>query len=113
MGNLTSIERSLDTGRMDRSQFRDVLHSTFDMNDDCLMDRMFRTFDGDADGYLCSKEWLHGIWIFLKGNLVEKATYTFQVLPILIWKWLRKIYKIYWKIGIVSVELYLFNSRDF
>ena len=23
-----------DTGRMDRSQFRDMLHSTFDMNDD-------------------------------------------------------------------------------
>ena len=26
-----------DTGRMDRSQFRDMLHSTFDMNDDGMI----------------------------------------------------------------------------
>ena len=52
------------------------------MNDDSLMDRMFRTFDSDADGYLNCKEWLYGLWIFLKGNLVEKATYSFQVVVI-------------------------------
>ncbi len=38
-------------------------HSTFNMNDDSLMDRMFRTFDHDSDGYLTCNEWLTGISI--------------------------------------------------
>ena len=54
-------------------------HSTFDMNDDSLMDRIFRTFDHDSDGYLTCNEWLTGLWIFLKGNLTEQTTYCFQV----------------------------------
>lgn len=69
----------LDTGKMDRSQFRDILHSTFDMHDDSLMDRMFRTFDQDSDGSLTCNEWLSGLWIYLKGNLNEQATYCFRV----------------------------------
>lgn len=55
-----------DSGRLDRTQFRDILHSTFDMNDDSLMDRIFRTFDHDSDGYLTCNEWLTGLWIFFK-----------------------------------------------
>ncbi|XP_046461948.1 EF-hand calcium-binding domain-containing protein 1-like [Daphnia pulex] len=71
-----------DSGRLDRTQFRDILHSTFDMNDDSLMDRMFRTFDHDSDGYLTCNEWLTGLWIFLKGNVTEQTTYCFQVYDI-------------------------------
>ena len=47
-----------------------------------LMDRMFRTFDHDTDGYLNQMEWLAGLWIFLKGNLIEQATYCFQIYDI-------------------------------
>ncbi len=46
------------------------------------MDRMFRTFDHDTDSYLNQMEWLAGLWIFLKGNLNEQATYCFQIYDI-------------------------------
>ena len=49
------------------------------MNDDNLMDRIFRTLDHDSDGYLNCSEWLTGFWIFLKANLTAQTTYCFQV----------------------------------
>jgi hypothetical protein len=49
------------------------------MNDDSLMDQMFRTFDHDTEGFLSCSEWLTGLWIFLRGNVTEQITYCFQV----------------------------------
>ena len=58
--------------RMDRLKFRDVLHNSFDMTDDILMDRVFRAFDRDNDSYINMNEWVEGLSIFLRGNLDEK-----------------------------------------
>ena len=40
-----------DEMRLDRSQFREVLHTRFNMVDDILMDRVFKV----GDGYLCKR----------------------------------------------------------
>ncbi|XP_074659313.1 calaxin-like [Tubulanus polymorphus] len=64
---------------MDRNKFRDILNYTFKMTDDMLMDRVFRAFDKDNDSYISMTEWLEGLSIFLRGNLLEKARYCFNV----------------------------------
>ncbi|RNA32891.1 EF-hand calcium-binding domain-containing 1 [Brachionus plicatilis] len=65
--------------RMDRLKFRDVLHNSFDMTDDILMDRVFRAFDRDNDGYISMTEWVEGLSIFLRGTHEEKIRYAFTV----------------------------------
>jgi Ca2+-binding EF-hand superfamily protein len=57
---------------MDRLKFRDVLHNSFDMTDDILMDRVFRAFDRDNDSYLSMSEWVESLSIFLRGTQEEK-----------------------------------------
>lgn len=78
---------------MDRLKFRDVLHNSFDMTDDILMDRgkiclflnsiirlfvllidflVFRAFDRDNDSYIGMNEWVEGLSIFLRGTVEEK-----------------------------------------
>ena len=59
-------------GRMDRVKFRDLLHNHFSMSDDYFMDRVFRAFDKDSDGFVSKEEWVNGLSVFLKGNLDEK-----------------------------------------
>lgn len=61
-------------GKMDRAMFRDVLHMYFHMSDDFFMDRVFRSFDRDSDGYLSLEEWVRGLSIFLRGTLDQKIT---------------------------------------
>ena len=56
---------------MDRSRFREFLHNAFDMTDDILLDRIFKYFDSDNDGYIGREEWIMGLSVFLKGNLTE------------------------------------------
>ena len=53
---------------MDRSRFREFLHNAFDMTDDILLDRIFKYFDSDNDGYIGREEWIMGLSVFLKGN---------------------------------------------
>ncbi len=89
-----TITRNQD--RMDRLKFRDVLHNSFDMTDDILMDRgknylikfkrnswitcsifiylflVFRAFDKDNDSYISMSEWVEGLSIFLRGSIEEK-----------------------------------------
>lgn len=62
---------------MDRLKFRDVLHNSFNMTDDILMDRVFRAFDRDNDSYLSMSEWVEGLSIFLRGNQEEKIKCNF------------------------------------
>ena len=56
---------------MDRSRFREFLHNAFDMTDDILLDRIFKYFDSDNDGYIGREEWIMGLSVFLKGILIR------------------------------------------
>ena len=52
---------------MDRKLFRQFLHSSFNMTDDILMDRIFKYFNTNNDGDITRDEWIMGFNIFLKG----------------------------------------------
>ncbi len=73
-----TITKNLD--RMDRLKFRDVLHNSFDMTDDILMDRVFRAFDRDNDSFLSMSEWVESLSIFLRGTQEEKIKCAFFML---------------------------------
>ncbi|KAM5211358.1 calaxin isoform 3-T3 [Hipposideros larvatus] len=57
---------------LDRNAFRNILHVTFGMTDDMIMDRVFRGFDKDNDGCVNVSEWIYGLSLFLRGTLEEK-----------------------------------------
>ena len=42
------------------------------MSDDFFMDRVFRAFDRDSDGYLSHEEWVVGLSTFIRGGLESK-----------------------------------------
>ncbi|XP_039592808.1 EF-hand calcium-binding domain-containing protein 1-like [Polypterus senegalus] len=71
-------ERRMGAG-LDRSKFRNILHNTFGMTDDMIMDRAFRAFDKDNDGFISIKEWIEGLSVFLRGTLDERIKYCFDV----------------------------------
>ena len=52
---------------------RDVLHDSFKMTEEILMDRVFRAFDEDMDGSISMKDWIYGLSTFLRGALDEKT----------------------------------------
>ena len=54
--------------RLDRTRFREFLHNAFDMTDDILLDRIFKYFDDDNDGWINREEWVLGLSVFLKGS---------------------------------------------
>ncbi|XP_004837590.1 EF-hand calcium-binding domain-containing protein 1 isoform X2 [Heterocephalus glaber] len=64
---------------LDRNAFRNILHVTFGMTDDMIMDRVFRGFDKDNDGNINVTEWVNGLSLFLRGSLEEKMKYCFEV----------------------------------
>lgn len=64
---------------IDRTRFRDVLIQQFNMTDDILMDKVFRAFDTDNDGYISEDEWVIGMSTFLKGDIEEQAKFCFGV----------------------------------
>ncbi|XP_052507982.1 calaxin [Budorcas taxicolor] len=64
---------------LDRNAFRNILHVTFGMTDDMIMDRVFRGFDKDNDGCISVTEWVYGLSVFLRGTLEEKMKYCFEV----------------------------------
>ena len=55
------------------SAHREFLHNAFDMTDDILLDRLFKRFDTDNDGYVNREEWILGLSIFLKGSDTERV----------------------------------------
>ena len=57
-----------ETDKLDRGRFREFLHNAFDMTDDILLDRIFKYFDSDNDGYIGKEEWIVGLSVFLKGK---------------------------------------------
>ncbi|XP_059206063.1 calaxin [Centropristis striata] len=64
---------------LDRGKFRSILHNTFGMTDDMIMDGVFRTFDKDNDSFISMREWVEGLSVFLRGTLDEKIKYCFHV----------------------------------
>ena len=64
---LATVQKGLDRG-----MFRDLLHNQFSMSDDQFMDRVFKAFDRDSDGFLSQEEWVLGMSVFLRGTLEEK-----------------------------------------
>ena len=68
----------VDLDKMDRSRFREFLHNAFDMTDDILLDRIFKYFDSDNDGYIGREEWIMGLSVFLKGR--EQFTVCYYLL---------------------------------
>ncbi|NXO04643.1 EFCB1 protein, partial [Rhinopomastus cyanomelas] len=67
------------TSSLDRMVFRDILHRTFGMMDDLLMDRVFRVFDKDNDSGISVVEWVEGLSTLLRGTLEERIQYCFEV----------------------------------
>ncbi|XP_075443474.1 calaxin isoform X4 [Ascaphus truei] len=65
-------------GGIDRNTFRNILHNTFGMTDDMIMDRVFRGFDKDNDSYVTVTEWIEGLSVFLRGTLDEKIKLIFS-----------------------------------
>ncbi|CAB1320514.1 unnamed protein product [Coregonus sp. 'balchen'] len=52
-----------------------ILHNTFGMTDDMIMDRVFRAFDKDNDSYVSVKEWIEGLSIFLHGYISQEEMF--------------------------------------
>lgn len=65
--------------KLDRTSFREILHNSFCITDDMIMDRNFKVFDPKNDGSVSSEGWVIGLSRFLKGNLEEKADFVFEI----------------------------------
>jgi len=72
-------ELTKNTGKLDRTRFRDILHNQFKMTDDIIMDRVFRVFDADNDTNVSADEWVKGLSTFLKGNIDDQIRFCFSV----------------------------------
>lgn len=61
--------------------FRELLHSTFDISaEETLMERIFISWEKGSEGLpLRLENWICGISVFLRGNLIEKANFCFRV----------------------------------
>uniref|UniRef100_A0A3B3BQ65 Calaxin n=1 Tax=Oryzias melastigma TaxID=30732 RepID=A0A3B3BQ65_ORYME len=64
---------------LDRNRLKDALHTLFEMTDDFILDRVFRIFDKDNDGFVSVEEWIQGLSVLLRGTLDEQMKYCFQV----------------------------------
>lgn len=67
-----------EDAKLDRNKFKDILHNSFGMTDDLMMDQVFRAFDTDSDSNISQEEWLKGISTFLRGTLEEKTSFAFR-----------------------------------
>jgi len=78
---LLSMFRELtkNSGKLDRTMFRDILHNQFKMTDDIIMDRVFRVFDADNDTCVSADEWVKGLSTFLRGNIDDRIKFCFAV----------------------------------
>ncbi|XP_060798747.1 calaxin [Neoarius graeffei] len=70
---------SKETHGLDRGHYRNILHNTFGLTDDMLLDRVFHVFDKDNDTYINVKEWIEGLAVLLRGTLDEKIKFCFEV----------------------------------
>eukprot|EP00053_Salpingoeca_punica_P003838 m.45479 g.45479 ORF g.45479 m.45479 type:complete len:203 (-) comp12448_c0_seq1:197-805(-) len=81
--HLQAIFQALHDGKkIDRNIFREVLHKSFNMTDDHMMDRVFRAFGKNNENALCEEEWTSGMSVFLRGSLDEQIEYCFSIYDI-------------------------------
>ncbi|CAL8068313.1 unnamed protein product [Calicophoron daubneyi] len=71
------IEGKKPFAKIDRRKFREILHDTFKMTDDFLLDRVYRAFDINNDGGISALEWVQGLSVFLRGTPADKAKFSF------------------------------------
>ena len=76
---LLHIFYGITTNRIDRPTFKEILHNDFDMTTLFFMERVFKAFDADNDGFIDEMEWVKGLSIFLRGTIDEKIKYCFYV----------------------------------
>ena len=43
------------------------------MTDDILLERIFKRFDSNNDGFVTREEWILGLSVFLKGTNAERV----------------------------------------
>lgn len=69
------------TDGIDRSVFRELLHSTFDIvTEETLMERIFCAWEKGYEGLPIRLEgWILGLSTFLKGTQAEKTAFCFRV----------------------------------
>ncbi|XP_055606790.1 calaxin-like [Uranotaenia lowii] len=69
------------TDGIDRSVFRELLHSTFDIvTEETLMERIFCAWEKGYEGLPIRLEgWIVGLSTFLKGSQAEKTAFCFRV----------------------------------
>ncbi|XP_058822595.1 calaxin-like [Topomyia yanbarensis] len=69
------------TDGIDRSVFRELLHSTFDIvTDETLMERIFCAWEKGFEGLPIRLEgWILGLSTFLKGSEAERTAFCFRV----------------------------------
>jgi len=72
-------ENMLEIGRLDRLRFREILHVTFDITDDIMLDLVFHAFDRDSDGYVDSLEWVKGLSVMLRGDIQQLIDFVYFV----------------------------------
>lgn len=65
--------------QMDISQFRAFLQSTFQINDDFIVDRIFWILDRNMTYVVPLETWVKSLSLFLRGTLDEKMQFCFSV----------------------------------
>ncbi|XP_057684662.1 calaxin-like [Corythoichthys intestinalis] len=75
------IGQTTGTGKstLNERKFRSILTNEFGLTNNTIMERVFKTFDKDNDGFVSAKEWVEGLCVFLRGTLDERIKYCFHV----------------------------------
>ena len=69
---LSTSDKTGEAG-LDITTFRDLMHSSFDIDSELIMDRIFRAFNRRGpESRLNLEDFLDGLKIFLKGTPQEK-----------------------------------------
>jgi len=66
-------------GKIDRMRMREVLHISFHITDDVMLDLVFHSFDRDNDGIVDDAEWVKGLSVMLRGTTDELIEWCYYV----------------------------------
>jgi len=72
-------ERMCKIGVLDRLRFREILHVTFNITDDVMLDLVFHAFDKDNDGSVDALEWVRGLSIMLRGDFAQLIDFVYCI----------------------------------
>ncbi|ODN03272.1 EF-hand calcium-binding domain-containing protein 1 [Orchesella cincta] len=72
-------ERMLVIGPLDRLRFREILHVTFCITDDVMLDLVYHAFDRDSDGVINPSEWVIGLSVMLRGDIQQLIDFVYFV----------------------------------